>query len=186
MTRNRLLIWAVLILLGINIATIVSALSYSGRMRADEKSRAEAMVDQRMLFFRDHLQLTEEQMKEFAGINRAFNQEARRTTSRLEMLRRNMVDELAGNEPDMQKIESITEEIGLLHRELKMSTANYYLNLKSACNPLQQELLKEMFMMMSDPESDMNDLRRGPMGPGPGGRGRNMRGMGRGMGPNIE
>jgi Spy/CpxP family protein refolding chaperone len=180
MTRNRLLIWAVIILLAVNIATIVSALSYSGRIKAYERAETEAITDERVMLFRDNLQLTDEQMNEFAGVNRSFNQNAMDISNRLERLRRDMVDELAGNEPDMKRIEGITSQVGMLHQELKMSTANYYLRLKAICNPEQQEGLKEMFVIMSDPESDINDLRRGPMVPG--GRGRNMREMGRGQG----
>ena len=181
MTRNRFLIWAVLILLATNIAIVVSALSYSGRVKAEEIERSESLADARVMFFRDHLQLTEAQHREFMILNRSFTQNAGRMTSRLDILRRSMVNELARPEPDMIKVEEITTEIGLLHRDLKQETAAYYLDLKKACTPDQQEKLKEMFMVMSDPEGDPEALRRGPMG---GGRGRNIRGNGRGMGVN--
>jgi Spy/CpxP family protein refolding chaperone len=181
MTRNRLLIWAVLILLATNIAIVVSALSYSGRIKAEERTRSEEMADARVMFFRDHLQLTESQQRDFMIMNRSFTQNASRMTSRLDILRRSMVNELARPEPDMKKVEEITTEIGLLHRDLKQETAAYYLDLKKVCTPEQQERLKEMFMVMSDPEGDPDALRRGPMG---GGRGRNIRGNGRGMGVN--
>jgi hypothetical protein len=181
MTRNRILIWAVLILLAVNIATVISALRYSGRVRSDELARSEAMADARVMFFTERLQLDERQNREFIQLNRTFNQRAGRKASRLDVLRRNMIEELARPEPDMEKVGSITEEIGLVHSALKQETATYYLDLKNVCTPEQQERLREMFMVMSDPESDINQLRRGQMGPGPAERGR-MRGMGRGRG----
>lgn len=139
------------------------------------------MADARVMFFREHLQLTDGQHREFMQLNRTFNQRAGRMAGRLDVLRRSMIEELAKPEPDMKKVESITGEIGSIHTNLKQETADYYLGLKDLCTPEQQELLKEMFMVMSDPEGDLNQLRRGQMGPGQDGRGR-MRGMGRGPG----
>lgn len=181
MTRNRLLIWAVLILLAVNIAIVISALRYSGRIKAEEMVRSEAMADARVMLFREQLNLDERQNREFMQLNRTFNQRAGRIAGRLDVLRRNMIEELAKPDPDMQKVESITSEIGSIHSNLKKETADYYLGLKRVCTPEQQERLKEMFVVMSDPESDLNQLRRGQMGPGPAGRGR-MRGTGRGRG----
>ncbi len=186
MTRNRLLIWVVMILLATNIATVVSVMRNSGES-AEREVRGDAMADARVMFFRDHLELTEGQMADFMQLNRLFSQDARRMTTRLDILRRNMIEELAKAEPDMNRVDQITAEIGSLHYDLKQATATYYLGLKKSCNPEQQERLKEMFMVMSDPQGDLNAIRRGPMGrpgqgPGPGqefgGRGRNMRGMG--------
>lgn len=186
MTRNRLLIWVVMILLATNIATVVSVMRNSGE-RAEQEARGDEIADARVMFFRDHLELTEGQMADFMRLNRLFSQDARRMTTRLDILRRNMVEELARPEPDMKKVDQITAEIGSLHTDLKQATATYYLGLKKSCNPEQQARLKEMFMVMSDPQGDLNTIRRGPMGrpgQGPGqefgGRGRNMRGMGRG------
>lgn len=188
MTRSRLLIWVVMILLATNIATVVSVMRNSGE-RAEREVRGDAMADARVMFFRDHLELTDGQMAEFMQMNRLFSQDARRMTTRLDILRRNMIEELAKAEPDMKKVDQITAEIGSLHNDLKQATATYYLGLKKSCNQEQQERLKEMFMVMSDPQGDLNAIRRGPMGrpgqgPGPGqefgGRGRNIRGMGRG------
>jgi Spy/CpxP family protein refolding chaperone len=186
MTRTRLLIWVIMILLATNIATVVSVMRNSGASAGPEV-RGDAMADARVMFFRDHLELTEGQMADFMQLNRQFTQSARRMTTRLDILRRNMVEELARPEPDMKRVDQITAEIGSLHNDLKQATATYYLGLKKSCNPEQQERLKEMFMVMSDPQGDLDAIRRGPMGrpgQGPGqefgGRGRNMRGMGRG------
>jgi hypothetical protein len=185
MTRNRILIWIILILLATNIATVVSVIRSSAGRPAEE-ARGEALADTRVMFFREHLQLTDEQMGEFMRLNRTFTQSARRMTNRLDMLRANMVEELARPEPDMKMVSQITGEIGSLHNDLKQATATYYLGLKESCNSEQQEKLKEMFMVMSDPQGDLDSLRRRSMGQGQGrgqgfgGRGRNMRGPGRG------
>ncbi len=183
MTRNRLLIWIILILLATNIATVVSVMVNSGRMNADRRARGAEMADARVMFFRDHLQLSESQMSDFIQLNRKFGQVAGPMTGELDQLRRNMIVELSETEPDLDKVEKITEEIGSLHKQLKQATTKYYLGLKGVCTPEQQELLKEIFMVMSDPSGDLNSIRRGPMGPGgPGqGQGRNMRGPRRGI-----
>ena len=118
MTRSRLLIWVVLILLATNIATVVSVMRNSGE-RAEREVRGDAMADARVMFFRDHLELTDGQMAEFMQMNRLFSQDARRMTTRLDILRRNMIEELAKAEPDMKKVDQITAEIGSLHNDLK-------------------------------------------------------------------
>jgi len=183
MTRNRLLIWIILILLATNIATVVSVMVNSGRMNADRRARGSEMADARVMFFRENLQLSESQMSEFTKLNLKFGQVAGPITGELDRLRRNMIIELSNEKPDLEKVEKITEEIGSLHKQLKQATTKYYLGLKGVCNPDQQELLKEIFMVMSDPSGDLNSIRRGQMGPGgPGqGQGRNMRRPGRGI-----
>ncbi len=181
MTRDRVLIWVVLVLLAVNIATIISALRYSGKVKSDGTEAVGEVVDARQILFREHLGLTASQERDFVRLNSSFSQNAGRMTVRLDQLRREMVEELSRPDPEMKVIEKITEEIGSLHSNLKMETAEYYLGMKKVCTPEQQVLLREMFMVMSDPEGDLNTLFRGPIGPGPGGRGRNMRGFGRGM-----
>jgi len=182
MTRNRLLIWIILILLATNIATVISVMVNSGRMNADRRARGEEMADARVMFFKEHLQLSEIQMSEFIQLNRKFGLAAGPMTRELDLLRRNMIIELSMAEPDMKKVEKITEDIGSLHKQMKQATSKYYLGLKGICTPEQQELLKEIFMVMSDPSGDLNAIRRGPKGQGPGpGQGRNMRGMRKGV-----
>jgi hypothetical protein len=181
MNKTRLLIWLVIILAAVNIATIVSALSYSGKISRAEQERLTAETDARVMMFRDYLELDVRQMDVFVQLNRSFSQNAGRTTNRLDMLRRSMINELAQDNPDMKKVDQITAEIGELHRQLKESTAEYYLGLKEVCNPSQRERLREMFVVMSDPESDMDSFRRGRGMQRPGqGRGQQRPGAGRG------
>jgi len=184
MTKNRLLIWIVAILLVTNITTVVSVMINSRRVSAGIQNNGAETANAKVLFFNEHLQLTESQMADFMQVSRKFGQTAGPMTAELDILRRNMIIELARTSPDMGKVEKITEDIGVLHTKMKMATTTYYLGLKSICTPDQQERLKEMFMVMSDPAGDLDALRRGgPMGPGPGrGRNRNMQGMGRGPG----
>lgn len=188
MTRDRLLIWAVLLLLAINIATIITAVRHSAKSKPADSQNTQVIDNARQMFFRDQLGLTDLQEREFARLNRSFSQDARRISSKLGQLRIEMIDELSKAEPDMQVIEKITVEIGSLHKELKKETAGFYMGMKAVCTTEQQKQLKVIFMLMSDPEGDLNFLRRGPMmrgGPMDRGRlmdrGRNARGMGRGM-----
>ena len=94
-------------------------------------------------------------------INRKFNQEARRTATKIGTLRFQMIDELAERQPDMEKTDSICSAIGELHRQLKVSTSDYYINIKAICNEEQQQMLHGLFKEMADPDADPANFGRG-------------------------
>ncbi len=182
MKNRRILIWLVVILGVTNLATIISALSYSSSVRRAESERQEAATDARVIFFRDYLDLDEGQMRQFVNLNRSFSLRAGRITSQLDRLRRQMIEELSHDKSDDDKVNSIASQIGTLHKELKQATAEYYSDLRGVCTPEQRILLREAFLVMSDPQGDFDAFRRERMHQRRPGMGRGERpfGMGRG------
>ena len=174
MNKTRLLVWIVIILIAVNLATIISGVIYSSNRRQGEPARTEIPFNQRVDFFHNQLGLTSEQREHFLELNREFNQDARVITNKMNSLRHRMVREMAASDPDKPKLDEICSNIGILHSQLKIATVDYYLKMKNICDGPQQELLNNLFERMLNSDGYIEDMRPG--------YGRQNRGMGMGRG----
>ena len=153
-----------------NLATIGSVLYhvYSDKNTLQTQA-AEMPNERRTMFLVDQLGLSIDQADSFRNINRTFNRATNPITRDLEDLRLQMLDELAKENPDKEKLTIIAEEIGNLHTELKQATIDFYLQMKSVCQKDQQTKLYQIFHSMLHQEEDV----KLPRGRHQGGRGRN-------------
>ena len=156
-TKYRLLIWLVFILFAMNIATIAS-LFFHTRFTKDQAS-TEQNTDQSVVkaeegarFFREKLNLDQNQTNQFREINREYNHTAHRIAYDLEQLRMEMVEQMGKVESDTVRLNDICREIGNLHEQLKKLTVDYYLKMKSSCTEDQQIKLKYIFKGMVQKE----------------------------------
>lgn len=141
-TRNkyRILTWLVVILLATNISMGVSFIYHKQQDKKlleqvnSEETEIEVPAQQRTRFFREQLDLQPAQVKVFRELNRDFNRSAWQITNQLAGLRIQMIEELGKEIPDSLKLNSITEEIGILHTELKKETIGYYRKMEEECN----------------------------------------------------
>lgn len=166
-TKNtyRILIWVIVILVATNLSM---GLSFWYHKHEDKKAtegvageQVQMPSEQRTRFFRDQLNLSMDQVDVFRTLNRKYNQNARQISNKLERLRVEMVEELDKVEPSEEVLDSITTEIGELHKELKKETINYYLGMKAECDSAQQEKLKEIFLTVSKTKEDVSLPGRG-------------------------
>jgi Spy/CpxP family protein refolding chaperone len=173
MNKTRLLIWIIIILVAVNVAAIISGLVFSSERRNELPVRTDIPYNRRADFFRGQLGLNNAQKQRFTTFNREFNQRARAITGKMNSLRYQLVEEMAGSHPDRARLDSICVGIGHLHTELKRATVDYYMNMKSVCTPDQQVELNRLFERIINADNDES------MRPG---RGRPNRapGMGRG------
>jgi len=183
MNKTRLLIWIIIVLIAVNLATIISGIIYSSKRRNAEPARTEVPFNQRVDFFNNQLGLTLEQNDYFMEFNREFNQEARVLTNKMNSLRYGMLKEMAASNPDELKLDEICIDIGKLHSQLKSATVDYYLKMKSICDTQQQELLNRLFESLLDPDGIIYGRGRGGLGRG---RQFNQMGPGPGWGVNWE
>lgn len=164
----RLLIWIIVILLATNLSMGISFLYHKQKDHKQQEQVEEAAIEvparQRTRFFREELGLNYNQVNKFRELNREFNRKAWNISHNLERLRAEMVREMGMKEPNPEKLESITDEIGTLHTELKNVTVDYYMKMKAECNDEQKEKLNEIFMSMLQNNEDVKL---------PGGYGRN-------------
>jgi hypothetical protein len=99
-------------------------------------------------YFRDQLGFDSKQMAQFQMFNPSFRNEARQINFALNGLRNSMLMEMSAENADSQKLNAISDSIGVLHSDLKKKTFRYYLQLKELCDPSQQVKLKELFREM--------------------------------------
>lgn len=170
--RTYIYKWIIAILLVTNIATVASILYH---INTEDHTKSTGTVEmpgeQRTKFLKDQLGLDESQMEEFRNINRNYNRSANPITWKLNDLRKEMLEEMAKEQPDENQLEIITEEIGALHKQLKGVTIDFYLQMKSVCNEEQKTKLYQIFHGMLNQEEDVKLPRGGRHGQG---RGRNM------------
>lgn len=166
-SRNtyRTLIWIIVILVATNLSM---AVSFWYHRHQETKAAAEVSAqqqeipsEQRTRFFREQLNLSPDQLDVFRELNREFNRSARRESDELEELRLQMVEEMGKDSPSQERLDSIAQEVGGHHSELKEITMNYYLKMKAICDSDQQEKLKEIFMTVSKSKEEIALPQRG-------------------------
>jgi len=177
MNRTKLLIWIIIVLVAINLAALISGVAYSMKRRNEPPARTGIPFNQRADFFYEQLGLTSDQRNQFFVFNKEFNQDARLIADKMNSLRYTLIKEMARSNPDRSKLDEICTNIGSLHSELKEITVDYYLKMKSICDPQQQKLLNELFEMMLEPDGIIYGRGRGGQGRG---RGFNQTDPGRG------
>jgi Spy/CpxP family protein refolding chaperone len=74
----------------------------------------------------------------------------------LAQLRTDLINELGAQKPDSIRLGQIAMEIGNNHRELKLVTTTFYLDMKKICTAQQQEKLHGIFQTMLNKESHVN------------------------------
>jgi len=166
-TRNtyRILIWIIVILVATNLSM---GLSFWYHRHQELKEAAEVSTqqdeipsEQRTRFFREQLNLNQDQLEVFRELNREFNRSARKESDELEELRLQMVEEMGKASPSQERLDSIAQEVGGHHSELKEITMNYYLKMKAICDSDQQEKLKEIFLTVSKSKEEIALPQRG-------------------------
>ena len=167
--KQKFLVWAVVVLAVMNISTLATIMYHnktSVKQEVRESGHLETDAEKYSgRYFRDKLNLDQNQMDQFRMLNPVFRRQAMEVTSKLTEYRRKMLDEMAGSDVNATKLNALSDSIGFLHSRLKKLSWNYYSDIKEICNSSQQELLKQLFTEMF-----INDL---PMGyPGKGGMGR--------------
>ncbi len=158
--RYRTLTWIIVVLLATNLSMGISFLYHKQQdkkfMEQLEEAAIEVPSERRTRFFREQLNLGQDQMDIFRELNRKYNKTAWRVTHQLEALRAEMVRELGKENPREKTLESISEQIGELHTNLKKETIDYYMQMKEVCNEEQQIKLNEIFMSMLKKKEDVS------------------------------
>lgn len=160
MTKQRLLVGLIVVLIATNLSTIGSfyyhRFSEQKKMEAELSTQASVPGEQRTRYFRDQLALSDEQTNSIREINRSFNRSARTIESRLAELRQGMIAELGREDSDTIWLRNTATEIGNNHRELKELTTKFYLDMKKVCSPEQQKKLHTIFQSMLNKENQVN------------------------------
>jgi Spy/CpxP family protein refolding chaperone len=164
--KNRILIWVIVILVATNLSTIGSFYYHRISEAKETKQENQNTIpgEQRTRFFRDQLNLNDEQIDQFRDINRAFNRTARSIETNLTQLREDMIKELGTQNPDSARLNQMATQVGNNHRELKQVTTTFYLDMKKICTAEQQAKLHEIFQSMLNKDNQVNLPRPGNQG----------------------
>lgn len=165
-TKNtyRILIWLIVILVATNLSMGISFWYHKQQDKkaaAKQEQKVEMPSEQRTRFFREQLNLGQDQIDIFRELNRNYNRNARQFSYQLADLRIQMIEEMGVKNPNNKKLDSISENIGELHTQLKKVTIEYYLEMKEVCNEEQQKKLNEIFMSMSKSKEDVSLPKQG-------------------------
>lgn len=151
--KRETLIWIVIVLAVLNIATIATIVFhyYQSNVLSQADGTGSVGYDERGVqryngrSFRDALELDAGQMERFRVINQQFREEGHRTSTNLHRLRQEMLANLSGTLPDTSFLNQLSDSVGLQHAKLKRDTYRYYLAIHAICNPEQQEKLNLLF-----------------------------------------
>jgi len=166
--KYRILIWIIVILVATNLSTIGSfyyhRISEAKTPETKQENQNAIPGEQRTRFFRDQLNLNDEQLDQFRENNRTFNRTARGIEMNLTQLREDLITELGKQNPDSARLNQMAVEVGNNHRELKLVTTTFYLDMKRICTPDQQVKLHELFQSMLNKDNQVNLPRPGNQG----------------------
>jgi hypothetical protein len=155
-SQNRILIWLVIFLLIINVAAISTILIIRVRKVNDTsfiphaRFHREGRMPGEGGFLKEFLELDEGQFEQFRDARHGFQARAWDITEELREKKFEFLRELHQNEPDTNKIQEISEDIGRLHKRLRLESGKYYLELRRFCSEEQQRKLYHFFMQTFD------------------------------------
>lgn len=115
---------------------------------------------------RERLELDEQQFSQYQELMKKNREEQRNIAMVLAEKRNQMMEELAKDEPNQQKLDDLAREIGDLHTELKRNTIDHFNQFRSICRPEQRKALNQMILDMSHHKPHQPGHNRPPGGRG--------------------
>ena len=169
--KNNWMVWAIAVLAVMNLATLITIVYHRNKFAGNE---IVAMPDQVKSentsvrysgrYFRDELNLGNDQMKKFSEFNPEFRQKVMSINQSLDKKRQEMLAEMADKNCDTNRLNLLSDSIGYLHASLKKQTYLYYMNFKRICNEEQQKKLEQLFGEMFSSDTQMGQHGRGSQG----------------------
>ncbi len=166
--KTQLLTWLVVLLLVLNAVTIGTIIYHQ---RQEKKAASELSIGTNGgtnplngRFFRQEMGFNSQQMDVFRELNQSFRPASMEITFRIDSLKEVMYNQLVQVKSDSVQLQQLSDEIGVLHSQLKKETVHFYIRLKEICNPDQQQQLAEVFkpLFISENLMDHGNYRNGP------------------------
>ncbi len=142
--KRKVVILIISVLLAVNIATI-STIVYHTYYRPQHKSKYWKERRESFNKFWQDLQLTEGQEKVYKDSYNLFLEKTREVQNKQYLVRVKMMDEMSKPEVDTIKLESLAEQSGELHKELKMIINRHVLRIKGVSNDKQYKMMEKVF-----------------------------------------
>ncbi|WP_456379158.1 Spy/CpxP family protein refolding chaperone [Lutibacter sp.] len=157
--NNNILIWAITILVILNLTIVGTILVKSTNCAADStnKQAVGLNIPKSHLgqLFKDELNLTYKQHNKFREIRHKYHDDTDKIKTNMQLLRKQIIDELGKENSNNEYLNELSTNIGNLHKELKLQTTQYYLGMKEVCNKKQKEKLHQIFKKMINNEGNV-------------------------------
>lgn len=147
MSRQKLLIWLIVALALLNIATI-STIIFHVVQEKQQNLPAINTGNGNMLngrFFRNEIGFNNEQMENFRTYYHPFRVHTKEIVVAIDSLKSKLFEELQEENPDTLIIKNLSAQIGDLHGTLKEVTAKFYLQIKETATEEQKQALNKAF-----------------------------------------
>lgn len=161
--KKNLAILLLILLTVVNVAALAT-IAYH-RLESKRRFRPVGRPDTPMNCIKQELGLNEKQVKEFESHDKRFREETKPIHDSLRAKRKELMDEIAAEKPDVDKLDKLAEEIGALETTLKKKTTTHLLEGKEILTPEQQ---KKFFSLFKEGRDRMRGFRE--RGKGTGGR----------------
>lgn len=124
-------------------------------------------------FLDRELELSNAQKKEFDELRKEHFKTTKNFEDKINKLKKDILSESFKQNPDMQKIEVLSDSIGSVQKEYELFLSQHFQKLASVCKPEQREKLKNIFVTSFGPKdrppvpppSEGGNLRPVPPGP---------------------
>jgi hypothetical protein len=170
-TKNRLMMWTIVLLALMNISTILTILYNRNQLEMgktgnslDQTKSENASVRFSGHFFRDQLGFDQQQMNRFHEFNPTFRNQVQSINTDLAGQRYRMLSEMSAVTVDTNRLNQLCDSIGFMHACLKKRTYQYFLDIKKICDQQQQEKLVQLFGEMFAGDMQTGHYGRGQMG----------------------
>ncbi|EOR93399.1 hypothetical protein ADIARSV_3478 [Arcticibacter svalbardensis MN12-7] len=144
--KNKFLTWAVVVLALLNLSTIGTIVYHiiteKNEMSKSSERYASPLNGQDFI---ETLDFTHEQKEQFCLLNDSFRASVRDINKELDLHKNSLFTELRKANTDTVACNRISDEIGVLHKLLKVKTYQFYLDVKKTCRADQQEKLNAVF-----------------------------------------
>jgi Spy/CpxP family protein refolding chaperone len=141
--RKNLLILFLVLLTIVNVAALAT-IAYH-RFHAKRPFRPMGRPDGRIDFIKEELGLNEEQAEEFQTHMERFRAETEPIHDSIRTMRTELMSELTKQKPDVQRLNQLAEEIGVLEVNLKKQSITHMLEGRSLLTPEQQKKFISLF-----------------------------------------
>ena len=157
-SKQKILIWALVTSVVLNISFISTAaykIFTTNPNQNEQFDNNEIPRKHLMRFFRQELNLNNEQFLAFRTLRRNYMTKGREIKSEMSIFRNEIIKESFNENPDKDKTDSLAHEIGHLHAHLKIHTTNYFSELRKICTPEQSEKLFDIFYSIQNSEPEI-------------------------------
>jgi Spy/CpxP family protein refolding chaperone len=155
-TKNRFTFWTIVILVILNISTISMLWFNQNRRIGASPQIREPRQDQRTLqFLQKELNLTDEQIQQYDQLRQTHAEQTRLLVNDVRDSKREMMNEIFNDEPDIARAMQIADLIGKKQTELERITFKHFSDLKELCGKEQLDKLHELmdeFFRRNPPE----------------------------------